>query len=104
MACIWPRMCLCQQQSLRDDVENRDKDGGRIVLYLIGQIGSEHIDGLKWQISRYESRVLVMQEVMLVDAEVARFLGDCEAEGIEVLHCSRYIREYVSNHASSSSE
>ncbi len=33
--------------------------------------------------------------VTLVDVEVVRFLGACEADGIELLHCSRYIREWI---------
>jgi len=39
--------------------------------------------------------VLDMGGVTLVDIEVVRFLGDCEAGGIELLHCSRYIREWI---------
>jgi hypothetical protein len=27
--------------------------------------------------------------------EVVRFLGVCEAEGIALLHCSPYIREWI---------
>jgi anti-anti-sigma regulatory factor len=70
-------------------------DVGRTVLHLIGQIGSEHVEELKREISHYRSRILDLQEVKLVDAGVVRFLADCEAEGIEVLHCSRYIREWI---------
>jgi anti-anti-sigma regulatory factor len=72
----------------------------KTVLHLIGQIESEHVEGLKWQISLHRSRVLDLHEVKLVDADVVRFLADCEAEGIEVLHCSRYIREWISREQS----
>ena len=37
--------------------------------------------------------VLDLEEVTLVDVEVVRFLGVCEAEGSNVLHCAPYIRE-----------
>ena len=39
--------------------------------------------------------VFDMSEVTIVDADVVRFLGDREAEGIALLNCSRYIREWI---------
>jgi len=39
--------------------------------------------------------VLDLDEVTLVDVEVVRFLGGCEAKGIILLHCSPYIREWI---------
>jgi hypothetical protein len=33
--------------------------------------------------------------VDLVDVEGIRFLNACEAEGVPVLHCSPYIREWM---------
>lgn len=39
--------------------------------------------------------VLDLEEVRLVDVEVVRFLGMCEAKGVELVHCSPYIREWV---------
>ena len=39
-------------------------------------------------------------EVMLVDVDVVRFLIACAAEGIELLHCAPYIREWMSREQS----
>jgi len=39
--------------------------------------------------------VLDLDEVTLVDVDVVRFLKACEAAGVEVVHCSRYIREWM---------
>ena len=39
--------------------------------------------------------VLDLEEVTLVDVEVVRFLGVCEAEGNSVLRCAPYIREWM---------
>jgi hypothetical protein len=33
--------------------------------------------------------------VSLVDADAVRFLGSCESEGIQLLNCSAYIREWI---------
>jgi hypothetical protein len=39
--------------------------------------------------------VLELGEVSLVDAAAVRFLGNCESEGIQLLSCSSYIREWI---------
>ena len=39
--------------------------------------------------------VLDLTEVTLVDVEVARFLGAREGEGVKIVHCPRYIREWM---------
>ena len=39
--------------------------------------------------------VLDLQDVTLVDVEAVRFLGACEADSIELLHCSSYIRDWI---------
>jgi hypothetical protein len=31
-----------------------------------------------------------------VDVEVVRFFGGCEANGVKIVHCPRYIREWIS--------
>jgi hypothetical protein len=39
--------------------------------------------------------VLDLKEVTLVDVEVVRFLGRSEVEGVEIVRCSQYIREWM---------
>jgi hypothetical protein len=34
------------------------------------------------------TRGIALEEVTVVDVEVVRFLGMCEAKGFELLHCS----------------
>jgi len=38
---------------------------------------------------------LDLQEVTLVDVDVVRFLRVCEAGGMKIVHCSQYIREWM---------
>ena len=38
---------------------------------------------------------LDLEEVTLVDLDVVRFLGVSEAEGVELVNCSPYIRDWV---------
>jgi len=40
--------------------------------------------------------VFDLKEVTLVDWDVVRFLGACELEGVKLVHCPRYIRDWIS--------
>jgi hypothetical protein len=39
--------------------------------------------------------VLDLEHLTLVDVEGVRFLSECEASGLELVHCSPYIREWI---------
>jgi hypothetical protein len=70
------------------------KRGTRIRLS--GEVRAEHLDQLKAEIERAGPLVaLDLEEVDLADLEGVRLLNACVAEGISVLHCSRYIREWM---------
>jgi hypothetical protein len=74
----------------------RDSDGNSTNIRLIGGIRSEHLQELKEQLASTGARVVLdLDEVTSVDLDVVRFLGACEAEGAEVLHCAPYIREWM---------
>ena len=64
-------------------------------IRLSGEFRSEHLDQVKAEIERGGTVALDMEEVDLVDVESVRFLNAREAEGISVLHCSPYIREWM---------
>jgi hypothetical protein len=71
-------------------------DGQTTTLRLIGRIESEYLDELAAQVRKHRPRLaLDLDEVMLVDVAVVRFLIACEAEGIELWHCAPYIREWM---------
>src|SRR2546428_14028301 len=64
----------------------RHADGQQTTFRLIGYLQAEHLEALKAQLESHGPRtVLDLDEVMLVDVEVVRFLGGCEAAGIAVL-------------------
>jgi hypothetical protein len=53
------------------------------------------------QIEDGESQVaLDLNEMTLVDIEVIHFLIACEARGVEVLNCPRYIRKWTARERS----
>lgn len=66
------------------------------TLRLIGRMRAEHLAELETQIREGGSNlVLDLEEVTLVDAEVVRFLGTCEAQGVSLINCSLYIRDWI---------
>jgi hypothetical protein len=67
-----------------------------MILRLIGRIRSEHLEQLKALMEDDGSRIRFdLDEVTLVDVDVVRFLRVCEAEGVELLNSSPYIREWI---------
>ena len=74
----------------------KDSNGKSTTIRLIGRIQSEQLDELKAETADLGSRVILdLSEVTLVDVEVIYFLSDCEEKGIEVIHCSPYIKEWI---------
>ncbi len=56
----------------------------------------ECIEELKAQIKAGGASVtLDLNEVGLVDLDVIRFLARCQTQGISLVHCSRYIRDWI---------
>ena len=67
-----------------------------VVLRISGRIDAEHVSELRACMSRHGPNVVLdLEEVQLVDVAVVRFLVGCEAEGMELRNCSRYIREWM---------
>jgi hypothetical protein len=71
-----------------------NSDGQTTTIRLIGRMRAEHLDKLREQLEKPRF-VLDLNELTLVDIEVVRFLNRCEAEGIEFVSCSPYIREWM---------
>lgn len=71
-------------------------DGQFMILRLSGRLRSEHVEQLKSQIEGNAQTVtLDLHEVKLVDREVVHFLGLCEANGVRLIECSPYIRDWI---------
>jgi hypothetical protein len=74
----------------------RDSQGEKTTVRLIGHFQSEHVVELKKQFLENGPQFeLDLKEVTIVDVDVVRFLGACELEGMKLLHCSPYISEWI---------
>jgi ABC-type transporter Mla MlaB component len=77
-------------------------DGETAFLRLSGQIDEDHLAQLQAEIRRYRPRLAFdLSEATLVDRAVVQFLAAREGEGIELVNCPRYIREWMTKEKSS---
>jgi anti-anti-sigma regulatory factor len=90
-------------QSIQTDKSNmtlkieRYSQGFSTKIRLIGRMQAENLAELEKQIRESGSKIVIdLEEVDLVDVQVVRFLGACEAQGITLLNCSPYIRDWIS--------
>jgi len=81
----------------RDNVRiEKSFEGGKTIFRVSGGIASEQLEELKAEMAgEGAAAVLDLEHVTLVDVEGVRFLSDCEGQGIELLHCPLYIREWI---------
>jgi hypothetical protein len=71
-------------------------DGKTATLRLSGRIEEDHIAAIQAEVRRYHPRLAFnLGEATLVDREVVCFLAAQEVEGVELLDCPRYIREWI---------
>lgn len=74
----------------------KDSDGCVSRLKLSGRIQSGCIDRIRSAMNDGYSRIILdLREVTLVDVAVVRFLITCENEGVELVECPLYVREWM---------
>lgn len=65
-------------------------------IRLSGELRSQQLNDLRTEIERGDPQVtLDLDELYLVDIDAVRFLNACGAQGVKVVHCSRYLREWM---------
>ena len=71
-----------------------DRGGTRICL--AGELRSAHLDEARAEIGRVAGPVtLDLEEVDIIDIDGIRLLNACQAQGVNVVNCSPYIREWM---------
>jgi anti-anti-sigma regulatory factor len=74
----------------------KHRDGNSTTIRLIGRMRAEHLSELEKQIEESEPKIVLdLEELNLVDVEAVRFLGMCQAQGVTLLNCSAYIRDWI---------
>ena len=66
------------------------------MLRISGQIDKSHLAAIEAEVRRYRlGLVFDLAEATLVDRAVVQYLAAREADGVELLNCPRYIREWI---------
>jgi hypothetical protein len=74
----------------------KDSDGSATRLLVSGRIQSDRIACIRAAMNDGSARkILDLGEVTLVDATVIHFLIRCEQEGVELVQCPPYVREWM---------
>ena len=68
----------------------------KMMICLSGRLQAKYLEELKTQLEGARSRIaLDLDGVTLVDVEIIRFLNACEKNGVQLLNCWPYIREWM---------
>jgi anti-anti-sigma regulatory factor len=74
----------------------KHRDRHSTTIRLIGRLRAEDLSELEKQVRESESKIVLdLEELDLVDVEAVRFLGMCERQGVTLLNCSPYIRDWI---------
>jgi hypothetical protein len=74
----------------------KNSDGCLTKLRLSGRIQSDQIASIRSEMDGdCTSKILDLGEVTLVDLGVVQFLIACEDEGVELVECPAYVREWM---------
>jgi anti-anti-sigma regulatory factor len=71
---------------------------GEVVFKLSGRMDAENVSELEMMLREQGSgsrTVLDLKDLTLVDQDVVRFLGRCEADCIQLRNCPAYIRQWI---------
>jgi hypothetical protein len=72
-------------------------DMRRTTVGLIGRVRAEDLVEVARQLETSgPEAVLELDEMTLLDVDVVRFLNRCETEGVRLVNCSPYIRQWMS--------
>ena len=67
-----------------------------IRICLSGANRSEHLADLRADIEQFgPPATLDLEEVSVIDIDGIRFLNECQAQGVQVVNCPPYIREWM---------
>ena len=74
----------------------KDCDGRVTRLQVSGRIESHQIAGIQAELNdNCTHKIVDLSEVNLVDLEAIRFLIRCEDDGVELVQCPSYVREWM---------
>jgi anti-anti-sigma regulatory factor len=71
---------------------------GEVIFKISGQMDAENVADVKMSLeSDVDGRpiLLDLRDLTLVDRDAVTFLADCETDGVQIINCPAYIREWI---------
>jgi anti-anti-sigma regulatory factor len=71
---------------------------GEVILKISGRMEAENVADVKMSLESEvdgRRRVLDLQDLTLVDRDAVTFLAECETDGVQLINCPGYIREWI---------
>ena len=71
---------------------------GEVILKISGRMDAENVADVKMSLESEVNgrrRVLDLQDLTLVDRDAVTFLAECETDGVQLVNCPAYIREWI---------
>jgi anti-anti-sigma regulatory factor len=71
---------------------------GEVILKISGRMDVENVADVKMSLESEvdgRRRVLDLQDLTLVDRDAVKFLAECETDGVQLINCPAYIREWI---------
>jgi len=71
---------------------------GEVILKVSGRMGAENVADVKTSLESegHDRRIVLdLQDLTLVDQDAVVFLAGCETEGVKIINCPAYIREWI---------
>jgi hypothetical protein len=77
-------------------IERRSKGTSSTALKLIGRMQADGLSELLAEIEKCNRLPsLDLEEVTLLDRDSVRFLIRCESNGVQLVNCPLYVREWI---------
>ena len=74
----------------------KHSDAHRTTIRLIGRMQVEHLSTLRALMDGSGQRIMLdLRELALVDLEGVRFLASCRKNGVALLRCSPYVKDWI---------
>ena len=71
---------------------------GDVIFKISGQMNTENVSDVKMSLESevYGRRIVLdLRDLTLVDRDAVTFLAGCETEGVKIMNCPAYIREWI---------
>jgi hypothetical protein len=76
-------------------IEKQAKGKSFTNLKLSGRMQADGLSELRGEIQKCKHLSLDLEEITLLDRDSVRFLIRCESEGVRLINCPLYVREWI---------